>query len=78
MVRLATQTGLAGTLSGFVSLHGMNVHHLEAQAMKATVKRKGGHGSWLKSVKEGRRDVMKSAKATAKRVVGKPRSTKAR
>jgi hypothetical protein len=46
--------------------------------MKATVKRKGGHGSRLKSMKEGRRDVMKSAKATVKGAVGKPRSTKSK
>ena len=43
--------------------------------MKATVKRKGGHGSRVKSLKENRRDVTKAAKAT---VAAKPKSAKSK
>ena len=43
--------------------------------MKATVKRKGGSGSRVKSLKEGRRDVTKAAKATT---AAKPRSAKSK
>ena len=44
--------------------------------MKATVKRKGGQGPRLKSLKENRRDVTKAAKATVKAVAKKPKSGK--
>jgi hypothetical protein len=43
--------------------------------MKATVKRKGGTGSRVKSLKEGRRDVTKAAKA---KTAAKPKSTKSK
>ena len=43
--------------------------------MKATVKRKGGQSSRVKSLKENRRDVTKAAKAT---VAPKPKSTKSK
>jgi hypothetical protein len=43
--------------------------------MKATVKRKGGQSSRVKSLKENRRDVTKAAKAT---VAAKPKSAKSK
>jgi hypothetical protein len=39
--------------------------------MKTTVKRKGGRRTRLKSMKEMRRDVTKTAKATARRITGR-------
>jgi hypothetical protein len=67
-----------GTGRGFGDYLNVNVHHLGGHEMKATVKRKGGHGSRLKSVKEVRRDVTKSAKATVKGAGRKLRSTKSK
>ena len=44
--------------------------------MKATVKRKSGQGTRLKSLKENRRDVTKAAKATVTAALKTPKSRK--
>jgi hypothetical protein len=57
----------------------MVLRSAEGISMKATVKRKGGKSTRVKSAKEGRRDVKKGAKAAVKKTASlKPKSGKSK